>query len=114
LTATVLTPHTFTHKQNTQYKERNIHNNKKNLRLIRQVPAVPRLCQLYPAFALQLRKTHGKTSVRVAARTSQADSTVQYSTRTMNSTIHRRKTVTQSSTIPQNTEYTTQKTVHIR
>jgi hypothetical protein len=29
------------------------------------------------AFALQLRKNHGKTSVRVAARTSQAD-TVQY------------------------------------
>jgi hypothetical protein len=30
------------------------------------------------AFALQLRKKHGKTSVRVAARTSQADSTVQH------------------------------------
>jgi hypothetical protein len=29
------------------------------------------------AFALQLRKKHGKTSVRVAARTSQTD-TVQY------------------------------------
>jgi hypothetical protein len=29
------------------------------------------------AFALQLRKKHGKTSVRVAARTSQAD-TVKY------------------------------------
>jgi hypothetical protein len=29
------------------------------------------------AFALELRKKHGKTSVRVAARTSQAD-TVQY------------------------------------
>jgi tRNA A37 threonylcarbamoyladenosine modification protein TsaB len=29
------------------------------------------------AFALQLRKKHGKTSVRVAARTEQAD-TIQY------------------------------------
>jgi hypothetical protein len=29
------------------------------------------------AFALQMRKKHGKTSVRVAARTSQAD-TAQY------------------------------------
>jgi hypothetical protein len=38
-------------------------------------------------FALQLRKKQGKTSVRVAARTSQT----QYNSRTMNSTKHRRK-----------------------
>jgi hypothetical protein len=39
--------------------------------------AVPVLASYNPAFALQLRKKHGKTSVRVAARTSQAD-TVHY------------------------------------
>ena len=31
-----------------------------------RVRAVPRLCELYPAFALQLRKKHRKTSLRVA------------------------------------------------
>jgi hypothetical protein len=55
-----------------------------------------------------MRKKHGKNSVRVAARTSQADSTV-----------HRRKTVTQSSRIYRtikNTEYTKgiKKTIHYR
>jgi hypothetical protein len=49
------------------------------------------------AFALQQRKKRGKPSVRVAARTSQAD-TVQYK----NNTIHISKTVTQSSTMSQN------------
>jgi hypothetical protein len=38
---------------------------------------VPRLCELYPGICLPLRKKHGKSSVSVAARTSQAD-TVQY------------------------------------
>jgi hypothetical protein len=37
----------------------------------------PSLTSYTLAFALQLRKKHGKTSVRVAARTSQTD-TVQY------------------------------------
>jgi hypothetical protein len=37
----------------------------------------PSLTSYTLAFALQLRKKHGKTSVRVASRTSQAD-TVQY------------------------------------
>jgi hypothetical protein len=37
----------------------------------------PSLTSYTLAFALQLRKKHGKTSVRVAARTSQAD-TVKY------------------------------------
>jgi hypothetical protein len=44
------------------------------------------------AFALQLRKKNGKTSVRVAARTSQAD-IVQYT---------EEKTVTQSIIMSQN------------
>jgi hypothetical protein len=42
------------------------------------------------AFALQLRKKHGKTSVRVAAV--HHKQTVQYSTITMNSTTHRTTT----------------------
>jgi hypothetical protein len=37
------------------------------------------------AFSLQLRKKHGKTSVSVAARTSQAD-TVQYKKNKQNNT----------------------------
>jgi hypothetical protein len=45
--------------QNKQYTEK--HNNFERGR------AVPRLGWLYPAFALQPRKKHGKTSVRVAA-----------------------------------------------
>jgi hypothetical protein len=53
------------------------------------------------AFALQLRKKHGKTSVRAA----------QYKNNGL--TIHRRKTVTQHGTT-KNTEYTTEKIVHYR
>ena len=45
--------------QNKQYKEQ--HNNYGRVR------AVPRLASYTLAFALQLRKKHGKTSVRVAA-----------------------------------------------
>jgi hypothetical protein len=41
------------------------------------VRAVPRVASYTLAFALQLRKKQGKTSVRVAARISQADSTIQ-------------------------------------
>jgi hypothetical protein len=41
------------------------------------VRAVPRLCKLHPSICLTIEEKHGKTSVRVAARTSQAD-TVQY------------------------------------
>jgi hypothetical protein len=62
------------------------------------------------AFALQLRKKHGKTS----ARTPQAD-TVQYKNNEQYNT--QEKTATQSSTVSQNnkeTEYRTEKTVHIR
>jgi hypothetical protein len=41
------------------------------------VQAVPRLCELYPGICLKTEEKYGKTSVRVAARTSQAD-TVKY------------------------------------
>jgi hypothetical protein len=52
-----------------------MHNNKKltNLGSV----AVPRLCELYPGICLTTEEKYGKTSVRVAARTKQAD-TVQY------------------------------------
>jgi hypothetical protein len=38
---------------------------------------MPFLCKLYPGICLTTEENHGKTSVRVAARTSQED-TVQY------------------------------------
>jgi hypothetical protein len=84
--------YTFTHKQYTEYRERNTHSNQNilpsNLVSARRAPVV---ASYTLAFALQLRKKYGKTSVRVAARTSQADSK-----------IHRTKTVTQCTTMPQN------------
>jgi hypothetical protein len=55
--------YTFAHKQYTQYTERNTHNNKKW-----EVLAVPVFASYTPAFALQLRKKHGKTSVRVVEK----------------------------------------------
>jgi uncharacterized lipoprotein len=80
-----------------------MHNNKKS---IGKCGPCPIFASYTLAFALQLRKKHRQTSVRVAARTTQA----QYNTRTMNSTIHRRKTVRQSSTMSQNNkEHRTQK-----
>jgi hypothetical protein len=59
------------------------------------------------AFALKMRKKHGKTSARVVSRATQVDSTieeqVQYKDKVqyknMNSTIHRRKTAIQSGTM---------------
>ena len=50
--------HTFTHKQYTKYRERRIW----------EVRAVPRLCELYLAFALQLRKKQGTLSLRVVEK----------------------------------------------
>jgi hypothetical protein len=52
--------YTFTHKQHTEYRERNIHNNKKlgtfiaikKLELILEVRAVPHLCELYLGICL--------------------------------------------------------------
>jgi hypothetical protein len=64
---------TFTHKQCTEYREWNIHNNKP----IGNCGLCPVFAGYKLVFALQLRKKHGKTSIRVAVRTSQAD-TVQY------------------------------------
>jgi hypothetical protein len=52
--------HTFTHKQYTEYTELNIHNNKK----IDKWPC-PVFASYALAFFLQLRKKHGKTSLRV-------------------------------------------------
>jgi hypothetical protein len=68
--------YTFTHKQYTEYRERNIHNNQR-LTDLGSAGLAPSLTSYTLAFALQLRKKHGKPSVRVAARTSQAH-TVQY------------------------------------
>jgi hypothetical protein len=63
------------------------------------VRAVPRLGELYPGVCLATEeKGTEETSVRVAARTSQTE----YNTRAMNSTVHRRKTVTQISTMSHN------------
>jgi hypothetical protein len=63
LTAIGLTPggssnSTHLHKkQYTEYRERNINNNKKN----REVLAVPRLCELYPGIYLTTEKKAWKT-----------------------------------------------------
>jgi hypothetical protein len=54
----------------------NIHNNKKLTNFWKCGPC-PVFASYTLAFALQLREKHGKTSARVAARTTQAD-TVQY------------------------------------
>jgi hypothetical protein len=79
-------------------KKLNIHNNKK-LTNLGSGGRAPSLTSYALAFALQLRKKHGKTSVRVAARTSQAD-TVQYTNNEQYS--KQKKRVTQSSTMSQN------------
>jgi hypothetical protein len=46
--------YTFTHKQYTEYRERNIRNNKKKKKW--EVRAVPRLCELYPGICLATEK----------------------------------------------------------
>jgi hypothetical protein len=43
--------HTFTHKQYTEFRERNIHNNKKEKK-VWEVLVVPRLCELYCGICL--------------------------------------------------------------
>jgi hypothetical protein len=57
--------YTLTHKQFTEYTERNIHNRGKK----KEKKGMCRSCLVFAsytvAFALQLRKMHGKTSVRV-------------------------------------------------
>jgi hypothetical protein len=56
--------YTFTHKQYTEYRERNIHNNKK----FGKCGPCPVFASYALAFALQLRKKHGETSVRVVEK----------------------------------------------
>jgi hypothetical protein len=58
--------YTFTHKQYTEYRERNIHNNKK--KKIGKYEPCPVFASYTLAFALQLRKKHGKASVRVVEK----------------------------------------------
>jgi hypothetical protein len=55
--------YTFIHKQYTEYRGRNIHNNKK--KKIEKCGPCPVFASYTLAFALQLRKKDGKTSVRV-------------------------------------------------
>jgi hypothetical protein len=57
--------YTFTHKQYTEYRERNIHNNKKRFGKCGPCPV---FASYILAFALKLRKKHGKTSVRVVEK----------------------------------------------
>jgi hypothetical protein len=52
---------TFTHHRYTEYRERNIHNNKKNW----EVRAVPCLCELCPGICLTTEEEQGNPSVRV-------------------------------------------------
>jgi hypothetical protein len=56
--------YTFKHKQYTAYRERNKHSNKK----IGKFVPCPVFASFTLAFALQLRKKHGKTSVRVVEK----------------------------------------------
>jgi hypothetical protein len=58
--------YTFTQKQYTEYRERNIHNNKK--KKIGKCGPCSVFASYTLAFALQLRKKHGKTPVRVVEK----------------------------------------------
>jgi hypothetical protein len=58
--------YTFTHKRYTEYTERNVHNNKKK-KLGKCGPCLAFVSYTL-AFALQLKKKHGKTSVRAAEK----------------------------------------------
>jgi hypothetical protein len=58
--------YTFTHKQYTEYRERNIQNYKK--KKIGKCGPCPVFASYSLAFALQLKKKHGKTSVRVVEK----------------------------------------------
>jgi hypothetical protein len=58
--------YTFTHKQYTEYRERSIHKNKnKN---IGKCGPCPVFVSYTLAYALQLKKKHGKTSVRAVEK----------------------------------------------
>jgi hypothetical protein len=58
--------YTFTHKQYTEYREQNIHNNKKKKFV--KCGLCPVFASYTLAFALQPRKKHGKTSVMVVEK----------------------------------------------
>jgi hypothetical protein len=58
--------YTFTHKQYTEYRERNIPNTKKQK--FGKCGPCPVFASYTLAFALQLRKKHGKNSVRVVEK----------------------------------------------
>jgi hypothetical protein len=59
--------YTFTHKQYTEYGERIIHNNENN-NIIGKCGPCPVFANYTLAFALQLRKSYGETSVRVVEK----------------------------------------------
>jgi hypothetical protein len=83
---------TITREKNNNYKE-------KNWELNWEVRVVPRHCELYPGICLPTEEKAQKNSIRVEARTSQAD-TVQYKNNEQYNTQN--KAVTQSSTMSQN------------
>jgi quinolinate synthase len=58
--------YTFTHKQYTEYRERNIHTIKR--KKIWKCGPCPVFASYTQASVLQLRKKHGKTSVRVVEK----------------------------------------------
>jgi hypothetical protein len=58
--------YTFTHKQNTEYRERNIYNNTKEK--FGKCGPCPVFASYALTFAIQLRKKHGKPSVRVVEK----------------------------------------------
>jgi len=57
--------YTFTHKQYTEQHKTN--NTQNSTTILGECGPCPALASYTLAFALQLRKKHGKTSVRVAA-----------------------------------------------
>jgi short-subunit dehydrogenase involved in D-alanine esterification of teichoic acids len=59
---------TSTHKQHTEYRERNMCNNNKEKKKIGKCGSCPIFASYTLAFALQLRKKHRKTSVRVVEK----------------------------------------------
>jgi hypothetical protein len=94
--------YTFTHKQYTEYRERNIRNNKKKETC--KVRAVPVFANYTLAFPLQLRKKHGQTSVRVVEKCSDIPVAAVQHTFTHN---------TQNNTMRQNTQNGTYMTMRI-
>jgi hypothetical protein len=58
--------YTFTHKQYTENRDRNIHNNKK--KKIGKCGPCPVFASYTLAFVLQLRKKQGETSVSVVEK----------------------------------------------